>query len=210
MIINVWNSIFCISRAVLVYFHTCSPMFTEICCFLGNFAGSYFSLFRTCVSLVLCPAEIIVTFSWNTPTLFRFSPHFSDVWTINGKCWWLCFWLNPTVGFLPGVKRVLQEEPSTFHQFCEVFDVLAHTAQAKAWCTAVLLYLKWDKMCWVWETLAKEPFITVAVAEWLSLWWKICSWAGSNGHLKSIYWYNTQSHIFLNLKIWKGKSKSLA
>lgn len=69
---NVWNEIFCI-LAVLLYFHTHSPVFTEICCFPRQFCC--FSLFRTCVSVVLCPAEI--TFSWNTeipPHPFPLSP----------------------------------------------------------------------------------------------------------------------------------------
>lgn len=56
-----------------------------------------------------------------------------------------------------GWKGWLQEKPITFHQFCGMFDVLAHKLKQKLGIVqqAVLLYLKWSKMCWLWEILAK-------------------------------------------------------
>lgn len=149
------------------------------------------------------------------PHLFIFFPHFSDVWTINGRCWWLCLWLNPTVGFLSGVKRVAAGRTQYLPPVLQ--DV---------WCPGIRSssksFMLFNKLvCCTWNGIKcvdfgrawlSSSFITVAVAEQLSQWWEICSWVGSNGHLKSMwgYWYSNQSHILSILRKQKGKSKSQA
>lgn len=178
----------------------------------GDFAGfSCFSLFRTCVSVVLCPAEITVTFSWThraPPTLFLFPPHFSDVWTVNGRFWWLCLWLNPRVGSFPGVERVAagrtQYLPPVLQDgWCPGTH---SSSRSLVWCSAncfAVLGME-QNVLRAWQS---SSFITVAVTEQLSPWWEVCSWVWSYGHLKSIwwYWYNTQAHFFFEFGNTKGQ-----